>query len=187
MKEFIDMVLTRQFDETEYVSEENVNSITSLCMYINHATMLLRKNVFPKEVTTADANDYLQFTKFETQIFSLLKRKGCGLTPTEIARSLNVSNQRLTYPINKLVHKGFLKRVSSADNKKVVYIMMTPMLVDIAQRFNDKMEGITKSRLDSCLTDGEQEELCEALKTVTEIMSKVEKKRLEVKDTGGVW
>lgn len=74
-------------------------------------------------------------------------------TPTDIARELLLTLGTVTTSLNKLEQKGYIERVRSTDDRRVVYVTLTPKgqaLYEQHQAFHKEMvltivEGMNKS------------------------------------------
>ena len=85
-------------------------------------------------------------------------QKGECVKPTEIAKEFNITPATVTAQIDKLVKKGWIKRASCKDDRRVVNITLTP-------KAQNELDGVIDKTLEKydwifeVLTKEEEEQL----------------------------
>ncbi len=108
----------------------------------------------------------LSITEMHTiEAIGMYKKK----TTSEVAKELSITVGTLTTAINKLVRKGYVERIRSEDDRRVVKLGLTKkgkLLYRVHQHFHREM---VKNILDSMATN-EQQALLAALKNLHDFL-----------------
>ncbi|AUB52166.1 MULTISPECIES: fatty acid biosynthesis transcriptional regulator FabT [Enterococcus] len=108
----------------------------------------------------------LSITEMHTiEAIGMYKKK----TTSEVAKELSITVGTLTTAINKLVRKGYVERIRSEDDRRVVKLGLTKkgkLLYRVHQHFHREM---VKNIMDGMATD-EQQALLSALKNLHDFL-----------------
>ena len=117
------------------------------------------------ELKKSQFND-LSITEMHTiEAIGMYKKK----TTSEVAKELSITVGTLTTAINKLVKKGYVERIRSEDDRRVVKLVLTKkgkLLYRVHQHFHREM---VKNILDG-MGDQEQHALLNALKNLHDFL-----------------
>lgn len=84
-----------------------------------------------------------------------LLHKNKKMKVTELSKHLHLSNSTVSGIIDKLEEQEVVIRERSTDDKRVVYVSISPKFEDIHKNFHEKME----KNIESILDEGNQEDL----------------------------
>ena len=99
--------------------------------------------------------------------------KVCGaVTMTELARRLKVPKQQVTKLIDKLSGHQFIERISKEDDRRAVWIKLTPTAVSYLDGYYLKNRAFISS-LDEQLTEEELKRLNRAVADLGEILPRL--------------
>ncbi|MGM9902307.1 MarR family transcriptional regulator [Enterococcus sp. 10A9_DIV0425] len=117
------------------------------------------------ELKKSQFND-LSITEMHTiEAIGMYKKK----TTSEVAKELSITVGTLTTAINKLVRKGYVERIRSEDDRRVVKLGLTKkgkLLFRVHQHFHREM---VKNIMDGMATE-EQQALLAALKNLHDFL-----------------
>lgn len=89
--------------------------------------------------------------------------RNTALLPTELAALTRVKTQSMSQILNKLEGQGIVKRTPSEEDKRKVYISITPAGKRMVERTKYDRDEWLKNRIEQSLTVKEQELLAKAL------------------------
>lgn len=99
--------------------------------------------------------------------------KACGaVTMTELARQLRVPKQQVTKLIDKLSSHQFVERVYSQEDRRAIFIRLTPKAAAYLDDYYQKNKTFIQA-LDNQLSGEELERLVQAVDTLGEILPKL--------------
>jgi len=108
---------------------------------------------------TDSVKDY-SMTEIET--IARLSRTS-SLLPTELAAFTRITTQSMSQILKKLEGHGIIKRSSSKDDKRKVYISLTPSGKKMVEKTRYDRDKWLKNAIEKELTDKEKEMLTKAL------------------------
>ncbi|MDD4291338.1 MAG: MarR family transcriptional regulator [Clostridia bacterium] len=129
----------------------------------------LQRNFFEKSYSV-----YGNLSALQCNILTALSASG-KLCPTDLARYLCTSNQRLTRPLAGLIAKGLVEKTKSANNQKTVYVSITKNGQDIEDAVHSYL---TKNLgfLLSFVSEEDAEAFYDALLTMRRVIDKFDSK-----------
>ncbi len=92
------------------------------------------------------------------------------LTMSELAREVSIAKQQLTQRVNSLEEAGLVQRSHSSENRRQVYISLTPRGRQLLAETKQQMAQDVLSFL-SCYSESEQEEIVHCLTRLTELFA----------------
>ncbi len=112
------------------------------------------------------------FTKTQFLIFSALSLSE-SLTMSEVAEYISSSNEQATRALAPLVTMGYVERFISSENRTRVHVRLTDAGRAFIRELRSDYYGTIKKRLDSSLSEEDEQRLHDAVDTVIEIMRKI--------------
>ena len=97
------------------------------------------------------------------------------MRPTDLARYLGISNQRLTRPLKMMISSGYVQQSDDAQNKKIVWLSVTEKGSRTQERIIMAYMHNLRIRL-SVLTEEEMNEFAKAARLINEILDKIANK-----------
>ncbi len=97
------------------------------------------------------------------------------MRPTDLARYLGISNQRLTRPLKMMISSGYVQQSDDAQNKKIVWLSVTEKGSRTQERIIMAYMHNLRIRL-SVLTEEEMSEFAKAARLINEILDKIANK-----------
>ncbi len=149
----------------------------------NHSTTELINELincsFPLTAIIFDAycKEYENINTIQVSILNLIydhKR----LNMTHLARRLGYTNQRLTQPVDDLVRRGYLVRSVDENNRRMVYVSLTPSGEEYLLECRQKAHAATMELLNKVMNDEEQIELCESIHTANILLERLNELKL---------
>lgn len=135
----------------------------------------LFRSILTIEEQAICTGEYRNMTTNDMHVIEAIGRE----TPrnmTAVARALDVTTGTLTISMNNLVKKGYVQRVRSEEDRRVVLVSLTEKgraAFDHHKRFHDEMiAGVVEG-----LNGEEQEVLARALGQLNEFFIKIQKKK----------
>lgn len=117
---------------------------------LNEVFVKVFKNITGIEERVIQADEYLNATANDMHVIEAIG-KGSPKNMTSVAKALSVTTGTLTISVNSLVKKGFVERVRSEEDRRVVLISLTEKGKQVYmrhQKFHEELvEGIV-NRLD---------------------------------------
>src|ERR1700739_2517898 len=102
--------------------------------------------------------------------FSMTERETIGhlirtpsLLPTELAALTKVKTQSMSHIINKLEAQGIIKRTPSKEDKRKVYISMTPSGKKVVEKAKYEKDEWLKTTIEKSLNEKEKNLLAKAM------------------------
>lgn len=114
-----------------------------------------------------------KYTKSQSIILLALYYRGL-LTMSQIAAFLDSSKEQATRAVAHLVDEEMVKRISSPDDRKHVYVELTDKGRESVEDYNTEMKERIRGKIDASLTDEEKIRLQQSLATVIDLLSKIQ-------------
>lgn len=115
---------------------------------------------------TSAINAY-SMTELET-IGHLIRKP--SLLPTELASLTRVKTQSMSQILSKIEGQGIIKRTPSKDDKRKVYISLTPFGKKLVEKTKYERDEWLKDVIEKSLTDKEKEMLIKALPVLNKLI-----------------
>lgn len=112
-----------------------------------------------------EVNSY-SMTELET--IALLARNP-ALLPTELAALTRVKTQSMSQILKKIEEKRVIKRTPSEEDKRKVYISLTPYGKKMVEKAKYDRDAWLKERIEKQLTEKEREALIRALPVLSKL------------------
>ncbi len=106
------------------------------------------------------------------EILKLLEEAG-KLHIAEIGERLQIARPQMTHLIDRLVELGLVEREPGTEDRRMIHVTLTAEARELIKEHEDELRKATMESLSS-LTVGELEELSASLRTLREILSKLE-------------
>lgn len=118
--------------------------------------------------------DYRQirFTKYQLYLMMALSRKH-HMTMGQAAASIGCSKEQATRLVASLVDEGYVERLHSEENRKLVMIQLTEKGADVMQFEKSTAREKLKEELDR-LSDEDKDTFFQALRQLAEVLKKLE-------------
>lgn len=94
------------------------------------------------------------------------------MTMTELAQRLKVPKQQVTKLVNKLSEHRFVERVLQPEDRRAIWIRITPQASDYLEEYYRKNTAFLQSLEERC-TEEELQRLNQAVETLGEILPKL--------------
>jgi DNA-binding MarR family transcriptional regulator len=105
-------------------------------------------------------------TSAQISLLVVLSSEGGNITPTAVARSLEVTPGTVTGTLNHLEKAGLIKRSHNApEDRRIVNLQITPRGRDLVKRWQESCRTLFNSQMES-LTDQE-------LRTVINLLARI--------------
>jgi DNA-binding MarR family transcriptional regulator len=95
--------------------------------------------------------------------------RSTSLLPTELAALTRITTQSMSQILTKLENQEVIKRTPSKDDKRKVYISLTPFGKKMVQKTQYERDEWLKSIIEKSLTDKEKEILIKALPVLNKL------------------
>jgi DNA-binding MarR family transcriptional regulator len=128
------------------------NLSSSLRTAVSTLNKRLRKQMY-------SANSY-SITEIETM--GILYRQGRS-SPSELASDTKVTSQSMSQILKKMEEQKMIKRTPSDEDKRKVYISLTPSGKKIVEKIRYERDGWLTRNIDKNLTDKEKKILKKAI------------------------
>ena len=92
------------------------------------------------------------------------------LTMSALAKEVAITKQQLTQVVNSLEDKGLVKRSHSRENRRKIYVSLSPSGCRLLAETKEQMAQDAMAML-ACYSESEQEELGNCLRRLTELLS----------------
>jgi DNA-binding MarR family transcriptional regulator len=109
--------------------------------------------------------------------YSMTERETIGhlirnpfLLPTDLANLTKVKTQSMSHILNKLEEQGVIKRTPSKDDKRKVYISITPAGKKIVEKVRYEWDEWLKGIIEKSLSEKEKEILIKALPVLNKLI-----------------
>jgi DNA-binding MarR family transcriptional regulator len=133
---------------------------------------LIHRSTLRKLVRTRFLDKDIDITPHHYEIMHLLENNN-NLCIGEIGSELQISKAQMTQLIDKLVELGMVERSADENDRRAVNIVLTPKAVVLKQQRVNEMIEATREAV-SGLTEEELENLSSSLRTVRDILSKLQ-------------
>lgn len=118
-------------------------------------------------------------SKTEITILFMVKRK--AYKATDLAKEIGISASTLTGVVDRLVERGYVKRISDEKDRRVVFIVPGDLLLEKAKLAHDKVLNIMKSS-DVLMPEEWWIDMSEKLKVLGSIFEEKGKEVRELED-----
>ena len=105
-------------------------------------------------------------------ILASLKRRD-PLFMSQIAENISVSKEQATRSVAPLSDQGLIERYIDPSNRKMVYIRLTDAGADFMKRLTERVQKTLREQARSKLSEEELGQLCHAIQTAYELLSKL--------------
>ena len=109
--------------------------------------------------------------------YSMTERETIGhllrnpaLLPTELAALTKVKTQSMSHILNNLEQQGVIKRTPSKDDKRKVYISITPAGKKIVEKARHEWDEWLKNTIEKLLSEKETDILIRALPVLNKLI-----------------
>ncbi|ADY57326.1 regulatory protein MarR [Syntrophobotulus glycolicus DSM 8271] len=102
-------------------------------------------------------------------LIGILSRNGCKMKISELSQKLNLTDGTVSGIIDRLEKQGLVERSRSEEDKRVVYVSLSPRMEEIHRDFHLKTEGTMKSLL-SKATPEEIDQIMNGLNILKRLM-----------------
>ncbi len=133
---------------------------------------LVIRGIRRKLFKTALANIDVDISPLHFEIMKLLHEAGT-LHVTEIGQRLQIARPQMTHLIDKLVDMDIVERQVDANDRRMIKIVLTDKGKTIVQERESSIREAIRETL-SCLTDEELEAVSGSLRTLRDILSKLQ-------------
>lgn len=143
---------------------------------LNEVLVKLFRLVNSIEEQTVKTEEYKNITTNDMHVIEAIGI-GSPKNMTAVAKRLGVTTGTLTIAVNGLVKRGFVERVRSEEDRRVVLVSLSEKGKEVFahhQKFHEEMIEAVVSRLD----EGEKGVLEKALKNLNDFFSEKSGKRL---------
>lgn len=133
---------------------------------LNEVLVKLFRNINSIEEQAVKTEEYRDITTNDMHVIEAIGI-GCPKNMTAVAKALGVTTGTLTISVNSLVKRGFVERVRSEEDRRVVLVSLSgngKQVFANHQKFHEEMIEAIVSRL----SDGEQGVLEKALKDLND-------------------
>lgn len=142
---------------------------------LNEILVKLFRNINDIEEQAIQTEEYKNVTTNDMHVIEAIGPDS-PRNMTAVARTLGVTTGTLTISVNSLVKKGFVDRVRSEEDRRVVLVSLSPKgkrAFRHHQRFHEEMIDAVTARL----TKEEKEVLGKALRNLNEFFISVSKEK----------
>jgi DNA-binding MarR family transcriptional regulator len=124
--------------------------------------------------------------RFDPSRFVLAAVMKQGPIPmSEIGKRMDISKPYMTALVDKLIREGLVKRIPDVHDRRVVNVVITRAGRDTLKEFRKNTRKIIMENLSS-LTSDDVSALHESLKTIRDIMSRLDKNEAKKHERGQV-
>jgi DNA-binding MarR family transcriptional regulator len=120
------------------------------------------------KVLRKQASSISTYSMTERETIGLLMRN-TALLPTELAALTKVKTQSMSHILNNLEEQGLLKRTPAKDDKRKVYISITPVGKKIVEKARYEWDEWLKDAIEKSLTEKEKKILGESLPVLNKL------------------
>ncbi|MGL5258298.1 MAG: MarR family transcriptional regulator [Proteocatella sp.] len=118
-------------------------------------------------------------TRTEIAILFMVRRE--PLKATELAEKIGISASTLTGVVDRLVERGYVKRIRDENDRRVTFIVPGDLLIEKANLAHEKVLDIMKNS-EVLMPDSWWSELSENLMVLEKIFEEAEKELRETED-----
>jgi Transcriptional regulators len=144
---------------------------------LNEVLVKLFRNINSIEEQAVKTEEYKDITSNDMHVIEAIGID-CPKNMTAVAKALGVTTGTLTISVNSLVKRGFVERVRSEEDRRVVLVSLSghgKRVYAHHQRFHEEMIEAIVSRLN----DGEKGVLEKALKDLNDFFGEKSKRNLK--------
>ncbi len=170
-------ILYKAFSDTLYerISRRNVRGVTvEIRQRLNEVLVKLFRNINSIEEQAIKTEEYRDMTANDMHVIEAIGMRD-PRNMSAVAKSLGVTTGTLTISVNSLVKKGYVERIRSEEDRRVVLVSLSPK----GEKAYLQHEAFHKEMIDAVVARMDEEEkriLEKALKNLNDFFS--EKSRL---------
>lgn len=117
----------------------------------------------------------VRFTKYQLYLMIALSRKHY-MTMSQAAASIGCSKEQATRLVASLVDEGYVERLHSKENRKLVMIQMTEKGAEVMQFEKSTAREKLKEEMDR-LSDEDKDIFFQAVRQLAEVLKRLEEQR----------
>ncbi len=151
---------------------------------IDHALIALRQILRATEISSRALAKQCGLTPSQLILMELIAKSG-GAAPSALAKEISLSHATVTALIDKLEHRGFLKRTPDAHDKRRITVMLTEAGAAILENAPSILQQRFERGFEK-LEDWEQSFLVAALERTVALLDAEELDAAPVLDVGAI-
>ena len=155
------------------MSLENLNVAAAYEIGIDWSCYYTKAIIAP---TLYEINKYYDFTWTQILILELLLREK-QLHMSEAARRIAIPPQNLTKTVDAMAASSLIVRAPDEENRRLVYIHLTPKGVSVATHCNKIREKFYKTQFERILDNEQQKDLLNVLRKLDNMLKIVEQSK----------
>lgn len=145
-------------------------------MKVVRQIFMIQKNLMKNSIKAMEKDN---LTRTEIAILFMVKRE--PLKATELAEKIGISASTLTGVVDRLVERGYVKRIRDENDRRVTFIVPGDLLIEKASVAHEKVLDIMKNS-EVLMPDSWWSELSENLMVLEKIFEEAEKELRETED-----
>ena len=142
---------------------------------INNVLVKLINEIWELEEKAIITEEYKEFTNNDMHVIEAVGT-GSGKNMSSIARRLNITVGSLTTAMNSLVNKKYVERRRSEEDRRVVFVKLTPKGIRAYRHHEDYHRQMTQAVVDK-LDETEMPVLLKTLDALSEFFAGYSKKK----------
>lgn len=142
-------------------------------MKVVRQIFMIQKNLMKNSIKAMEKDN---LTRTEIAILFMVKRE--PLKATELAEKIGISASTLTGVVDRLVERGYVKRIRDENDRRVTFIVPGELLIEKANSAHEKVLDIMKNS-EVLMPDSWWNELSENLMVLEKIFEEAEKELRE--------
>ncbi|MCH4179672.1 MAG: MarR family transcriptional regulator [Megasphaera sp.] len=107
----------------------------------------------------------------QTQVNILAALKKHDMTMKELSESMTISKQQMTILVDKLVNKKYTIRKTSAEDRRIIIIAITPAGLELLEKLRSFTLSILKEKMNTMNHD-DQEAIAQAASQLHRVLTK---------------
>lgn len=107
----------------------------------------------------------------QTQVNILAALRKHDMTMKELSESMTISKQQMTILIDKLVNKKYTIRKTSAEDRRIIIIAITPAGLELLEKLRSFTLSILKEKMNTMSHD-DQEAIAQAASQLHRVLTK---------------
>lgn len=145
-------------------------------MMVIRQIFIVQKNLMQNALKAMEKDG---LSKTEIAILFMVKKE--PLKATELAEKIGIPASTLTGVVDRLVERGYVKRIRDEKDRRVVFIVPGDLLIEKAQKTHEIILNIMKNS-DVLMPDEWWEDMSVRLKTLEKIFEETEKEVREMEN-----
>lgn len=145
-------------------------------MKVVRQIFMIQKNLMKNSIKAMEKDN---LTRTEIAILFMVRRE--PLKATELAEKIGISASTLTGVVDRLVERGYVKRIRDENDRRVTFIVPGELLIEKANLAHEKVLDIMKNS-EVLMPDSWWSELSENLMVLEKIFEEAEKELRETED-----